>query len=81
MIQDDPPPFSPDQDLYVFVSEQETFGDFNDSDSLVWMKEGLEYGDWYSGPNGDGTFTFSASVTASEVGKTITSPFQASYFF
>ncbi len=51
----------------MFVSEQEVFGDFNNSEALVWMKEGLEYGDWYSGPNGDGTYSFSASIPASEV--------------
>merc|ERR1739844_380902 len=33
--------------------------DFNDSNSLVWKHEGLVYGDWTSGPNGDGTYSFS----------------------
>ena len=50
----------------MYVSEQEVFGDFNNSDSLIWVKEGLEYGDWYSGENGDGTYSFSASFPASE---------------
>jgi len=56
-------------DLYVYVSEQEVFGDFNNSESLIWVKEGLEYGDWYSGPNGDATYSFSTILKASEVSR------------
>lgn len=46
-------------DLYVYLSEDENVIDFNDSNSLVWKHEGLVYGDWTSGPNGDGTYSFS----------------------
>ncbi|XP_045106786.1 cleft lip and palate transmembrane protein 1 homolog [Portunus trituberculatus] len=53
-------------DLYVYKSESEMFGDFNDDSALVWKKENLVYGDWTGGPNGDGTFTHSMTFTASE---------------
>ena len=53
-------------DLYVFLSEDPELIDFNDTQSLIWMKDGLVYGDWYSGPNGDGTYTYSTQIEASE---------------
>jgi len=53
-------------DLYVFVSEQVEFGDFNNSEALVWKKKGLAYGDWDSGPNGDATYSASTTFPASE---------------
>lgn len=40
--------------------------DFDNPKALVWMQEGLEYGDWYSGENGDGTYTHSTQIEASE---------------
>ena len=43
-------------DLYVYLSEDEEFLNFNDSNSLVWKHEGLIYGDWYSGTEGDGIY-------------------------
>ena len=55
------------QDLYIYVSEQKEFGDFNNSDSLVWTKKDLQYGDWYSGENSDGIYSFSTQFPASEV--------------
>ena len=54
-------------DLYVFLSEDPEVVNFNDSSSLVWMKDGLVYGDWYSGPNGDGTYSYSTQFETSEV--------------
>ena len=54
-------------DLYIYVSEQETFGDFNNSEALVWMEEDLWYGDWYGGENEDGCFTSSTTLQTSEV--------------
>jgi len=53
-------------DMYVYISEQPEFGGFKDVNSLIWKQEGLEYGNWEAGPNGDGTFTKSLQVTASE---------------
>ena len=37
------------QDLYVYLSETEDFHGFDDPSALVWTKQGLIYGDWYSG--------------------------------
>lgn len=54
-------------DLYVFKSESEIFKEFEEPSALVWMKEDLVYGDWTSGPNGDGTFSHSMTFPASEV--------------
>jgi hypothetical protein len=45
-------------DLHVYMSESEYFKDFNNSKAKVWSEYGLIYGDWYSGPNGDGSRAF-----------------------
>ena len=54
------------QDMYIYVSEQEEFTDFKNDESLFWQKKGLTYGDWKSGPNGDGSFLKSGQIHASE---------------
>lgn len=48
------------------MSEFENFKQFNDPQSLIWFEEGLIYGDWYSGPNQDGSRTFEYSFVPSE---------------
>ena len=53
-------------DLYVFLSEDPEFVNFNDSQSLIWTKKDLVYGDWESGPNGDGTYTFDTKIDTTE---------------
>ncbi|KAK3593434.1 hypothetical protein CHS0354_020196 [Potamilus streckersoni] len=53
-------------DMYVYISEQEDFTDFDNTDTLFWVKKGLVYGDWESGPNGDGSFVQSGQIAASE---------------
>lgn len=53
-------------DLYVFLSEHEIFTNFNDSKALIWEKHDLVYGDWFSGPDGDGTYTFETTIKTSE---------------
>ncbi|KAK6640179.1 hypothetical protein RUM44_011865 [Polyplax serrata] len=53
-------------DLYMYISEDQEFKDFNNELSLFWKKTGILYGDWYGGPNGDGTFTKWTQITASE---------------
>lgn len=55
------------QDLYVFISETKKFTDFDNHEALIWRKNNLVYGDWYSGPNGDGTFTLKSQIRASQV--------------
>jgi len=53
-------------DMYVYVSEQEEFGEFNVPESLVWKKEGLSYGNWEQGPNMDSIFELSTQIPLSE---------------
>lgn len=53
-------------DLFVYVSEDFEFKKFNDPSALVWFQDGLVYGDWYSGKNGDGMYTRSTRIKASE---------------
>ncbi|PVD26713.1 hypothetical protein C0Q70_14391 [Pomacea canaliculata] len=53
-------------DMYVYVSEQEEFTDFNNEEALFWVEEGLVYGDWTSGPNSDGTFQRDGQIIPSE---------------
>ena len=55
------------QDMYVFVSEQEKFTNFNDEKSLFWLEEELSYGDWLSGIKGDGSYEKHGKLPISEV--------------
>ena len=55
------------QDLFVYVSEDEEFSDFKNEHALFWVEKGLVYGDWESGPNGDGSYEKSGQIEASEV--------------
>ncbi|KAK2583559.1 hypothetical protein KPH14_009512 [Odynerus spinipes] len=52
-------------DLHVYLSEAENFKQFDDPNALIWFEQGLIYGDWYSGPNNDGSrdlhYTFTPS--------------------
>ena len=51
----------------MYVSEKTDFNDFNDSSALIWTKLDLWYGDFYSGENQDGTYSFSTTLPTSEV--------------
>merc|ERR1719232_2518371 len=53
-------------DMYVYLSEQDDFNDFNMPDSLIWKKLGLKFGDWTDGENSDSVFEFSSQISASE---------------
>lgn len=53
-------------DMYVFLSEDEMFTNFDDPDALIWTKKGLVYGDWTGGPDGDGTHNFYMKIQTSE---------------
>ena len=44
------------QDLYVYVSENDKMPIFDRPSELVWNLPNIQYGDWYSGENMDGTF-------------------------
>lgn len=52
-------------DLSFYVSEDLNFKAFSDPASLVWFQDGLVYGDWYGGKNGDGTYTRTTKIKAS----------------
>lgn len=51
-------------DLYCYLSDKEFYDDFEKL-KLIWTYNGLVYGDWNSGPNNDGTVTFSTEITPS----------------
>lgn len=53
-------------DMHVYISEDAHDVDFNDPNSLIWLQEDLMYGDWYGGRNGDGIYTISTQIKASE---------------
>lgn len=41
--------------LHIYISEKPDYTSFRESD-LFWFKDNLIYGDWISGPTGDGIF-------------------------
>ncbi|XP_042343131.1 cleft lip and palate transmembrane protein 1 homolog [Plectropomus leopardus] len=43
-------------DLYVYVSQEEVFTDFNNTEALFWFHRDLVYGDWTTGESGDGCY-------------------------
>lgn len=49
-------------DLHAYISEDFDRVPFSDPTALVWLQEGLVYGDWTSGPNGDGTYTHNINI-------------------
>ncbi|XP_022164187.1 cleft lip and palate transmembrane protein 1 homolog [Myzus persicae] len=51
-------------DMYVYLSE-DSIKNVIDDNELVWKKTDLEYGDWSSGPNNDGTYTIQKSFIPS----------------
>lgn len=53
--------------MYVYVSEDLPFSDFNNKEALFWLEEELNYGDWTSGFNNDGSYERSGVITATEV--------------
>ncbi len=54
--------------MYVYISEQEIFTDYKSKEALFWLEEELVYGDWTSGPAGDGSYTKTGQLKISEVG-------------
>jgi len=53
-------------DLYIYVSEQQEFEEFQIPDRLVWKKQGLVYGDWEQGPNQDSIFELNTQITTTD---------------
>uniref|UniRef100_A0A8C8GF27 Cleft lip and palate transmembrane protein 1 n=1 Tax=Oncorhynchus tshawytscha TaxID=74940 RepID=A0A8C8GF27_ONCTS len=54
-------------DLYVYISQDEVFSDFNDTQSLFWFHRDLVYGDWNTGDEGDGCYEHSLDLDIQEV--------------
>lgn len=55
------------QDMYVYISEDmKGISNFTNA-NLIWEQGGLVYGDWYAGPDGDGTYVHSTEVQVSKV--------------
>lgn len=52
-------------DLHCYISEDEKFSDFSNEAAFLWHKTGLMYGDWHSGENGDGTYSFNTKFKTS----------------
>jgi len=55
-----------DFDLYVYISEQDDFNEFDMSENLFWKLENMQFGKWDQGPNGDSIFEKSMQVPLSE---------------
>ncbi|KAG5837227.1 hypothetical protein ANANG_G00237080 [Anguilla anguilla] len=43
-------------DLYVYITQDEHFSEFNDTEGLFWYQRDLVYGDWVTGDNQDGCY-------------------------
>ncbi|CAK9830187.1 Putative lipid scramblase CLPTM1 [Anthophora retusa] len=53
-------------DMHIYLSESENFTQFDDPRTLVWLEQGLIYGDWYSGQNKDGSKSKDYKFTPSD---------------
>ncbi|CAG2107140.1 unnamed protein product [Medioppia subpectinata] len=52
-------------DLFLYICDDELKPDFDNKQQLVWHESGLVYGDWTSGPTGDGIYTKDVNVPLS----------------
>jgi len=55
-----------DFDLYVYISEQDDFNEFDMNENLFWKLEGLQFGKWDQGLNMDSIYEKSMQVPLSE---------------
>ncbi|XP_064157561.1 putative lipid scramblase CLPTM1 [Anguilla rostrata] len=55
-------------DLYVYVTQDEHFSEFNDTEGLFWYQRDLVYGDWVTGDNQDGCYEQYQEMDIPEVG-------------
>lgn len=53
--------------MYVYISENENFVEFQDAQSLFWKQREITYGDWSTGPLQDGSFTKHSQIQATQV--------------
>ncbi|XP_017859542.1 PREDICTED: cleft lip and palate transmembrane protein 1 [Drosophila arizonae] len=54
-----------DFDLHIWLSEQPDVVNFQQKNNLLWLQEDLTYGDWVSGPTGNGIYTHNVKIKAS----------------
>lgn len=54
----------------MYVSQEEVFSDFNNTEALFWFQRDLVYGDWNTGENGDGCYEYYKEMEIPEVGMT-----------
>lgn len=52
----------------MYVSQDEVFSDFNNTEALLWSHRDLVYGDWTTGENGDGCYEQYKEMEIPEVG-------------
>ncbi|CAH4037745.1 cleft lip and palate transmembrane protein 1 homolog [Pieris brassicae] len=52
-------------DMFAYISDHE-FLDNLEHGQLIWKETNVVYGDWFGGPNNDGTYTHSTSIVPSE---------------
>lgn len=53
--------------MYIYVSQEEVFSDFNNTEALFWFHRDLVYGDWGTGENGDGCYEHYKEMDIPEV--------------
>lgn len=51
----------------MYVSQEEVFSDFNDTEALFWFHRDLVYGDWTTGENSDGCYEHYTEMDIPEV--------------
>lgn len=51
----------------MYVSQEEVFSDFNNTEALFWYHRDLVYGDWTTGENGDGCYEHYKEMEIPEV--------------
>lgn len=54
-------------DMYVFISEDSKFEDFDNEKALIWMIADLEYGNWNIGKNEDGILSIENQIELTPV--------------
>ena len=51
----------------MYVSQEEVFSDFNNTEALFWFHRDLVYGDWTTGENRDGCYEHYKEMDIPEV--------------
>lgn len=51
----------------MYLSQEEVFSDFNNTEALFWFHRDLVYGDWNTGENGDGCYEHHTEMDIPEV--------------